>query len=161
MSQLDPVQIAALEFARGKKGKRAPRGAGSLDRDGYRMIGVGKFYEAEHRIIWRRHKGEIPKGWHVHHKDGNRVNNDIENLELIDGAEHARMHRRERAGGYVVIDGIEHKPCRECREVLPLTDFYAKPSGKSGHQSRHSDCKPCYNKKVVERKKRRLARVSS
>ena len=60
MSQLDPVQLTALEFAQGKKGKRAPRGAGSLDRDGYRMIGVKRFYEAEHRIVWRRHKGEIP-----------------------------------------------------------------------------------------------------
>ena len=132
---------------------RAPRGAGSLDRDGYRMIGVKKFYEAEHRIVWKRHKGPIPKGMDIHHKDEDRLNNNIDNLELLSKAEHTRMHRRARAGGYQIIDGVEHKPCRECKEVFPLTDFYRKPSGKANNDSRHCWCKPCYNKKVVERRR--------
>lgn len=154
MSQLDPVQIAALDFARDK---RAPRGAGSLDRDGYRMIGVKRFYEAEHRIVWKRHNGPIPKGMHVHHKDGDRLNNVIENLELVDGTEHTRMHRQERAGGYEMRGGVWHKPCRECLEVLPLDKFYDKPSGKNGNPSKHCWCKRCYNKKVVERRRRRAS----
>ena len=57
------------------------------------------------------------------------------NLELLK-ADHARMHRRERAGGYEIRNDIEHKPCRECKEVLPLTDFYRKPSGKTNNDSR-------------------------
>lgn len=132
MSALDPV-------------KRAPRGAGSLDRDGYRMIGVKKFYEAEHRIVWKRHNGSIPKGWHVHHKDGDKLNNAIDNLELIDPITHRRLHC-----GHILIDGVWHKLCRECGVVLPYEAFYEKP-GKNG-VSRHWCCKPCYNKKVVERR---------
>ena len=155
MSSLDPVQVAALDFAMGKQGVgRAPRGAGSLDRDGYRMVGVKRFYEAEHRIVWKRHKGEIPKGWHVHHKDENKLNNEIDNLELIDAVTHRRLHC-----GHTLIDGVWHKPCRECLEVFPYESFYEKP-GKNG-PSRHSYCKPCYNKRVIERRKRRLARVES
>ncbi len=45
-----------------------------------------------HRAVWVAHNGPIPDGWHIHHKDGNPLNNDISNLEAIDGAEHARQH---------------------------------------------------------------------
>ena len=36
-----------------------------------------------HRTVWEFHNGTIPKGYHVHHKDGNRSNNAIENLTLM------------------------------------------------------------------------------
>lgn len=32
----------------------------------------------------------------VHHKDHNRANNDISNLEIMTRAEHTRLHARER-----------------------------------------------------------------
>lgn len=49
-----------------------------------------------HRDIWIAHFGDIPEGFHIHHKDGNKFNNDIENLECIDGREHLRIHMKER-----------------------------------------------------------------
>lgn len=33
--------------------------------------------------------GEIPKGYHVHHKDGNKQNNRVSNLEIIHPAKHS------------------------------------------------------------------------
>lgn len=36
---------------------------------------------------------EIPRGWHVHHCDGNPQNNDFENLVLLTAGDHARLHR--------------------------------------------------------------------
>ena len=33
--------------------------------------------------------GEIPKGYHVHHKDGNKQNNVVTNLEIIHPYEHS------------------------------------------------------------------------
>ena len=144
------------------KGKYPRYTNGSIDPDGYRRVHLGnRHYDLEHRVVYRRHKGEIPLGMDVHHKDENRLNNDISNLEVIPKSDHARMHRRERAGGYEIRDGIEHKPCRECREVFPLTDFYRKPSGAANNDSRHCWCKPCYNKKAIERKRRRIANVSA
>jgi len=38
----------------------------------------------------------IPRGHHIHHKDGNWKNNDISNLECISGIEHARSHMKAR-----------------------------------------------------------------
>ena len=45
-----------------------------------------------HREKWRKEKGEIPKGYHVHHKDGDPSNNNLENLELVSPQEHAEKH---------------------------------------------------------------------
>lgn len=45
-----------------------------------------------HRAVWEYHNGDIPEGYHVHHKDGDRSNNQICNLVLMDGSEHLREH---------------------------------------------------------------------
>ena len=47
-----------------------------------------------HRAIWRFYNGDIPKGYQVHHKDENKDNNDISNLELLSASEHAKLHSR-------------------------------------------------------------------
>ena len=49
-----------------------------------------------HRFVWESIKGPIQPGFHIHHKDGNRSNNAIENLELISHSEHSRLHYAER-----------------------------------------------------------------
>lgn len=47
-----------------------------------------------HRVIWKNNKGRIPKGYHIHHIDGNKLNNDITNLQLISSLEHFKLHSR-------------------------------------------------------------------
>ena len=54
--------------------------------------------ERLHRYIWKHCKGEIPKGFHVHHKDRDKSNNDIKNLILVAPKKHTREHGKERAG---------------------------------------------------------------
>lgn len=46
-----------------------------------------------HRYIWEIKKGEIPKGYIVHHKDGNKLNNKIRNLECISRSSHNKCHK--------------------------------------------------------------------
>ena len=41
-----------------------------------------------HRLVAQTFIGEIPKGYHVHHKDGNKQNNRVDNLEIIHPAKH-------------------------------------------------------------------------
>lgn len=48
--------------------------------------------ESLHRYKYKKEKGDIPAGWHIHHKDGNCFNNDINNLEAIDPKEHSKLH---------------------------------------------------------------------
>lgn len=45
-----------------------------------------------HRVIWESHFGSIEKGFCIHHKDENKENNSIENLECIAKSEHAKLH---------------------------------------------------------------------
>ena len=45
-----------------------------------------------HRDVWEFHNGQIPDGWDVHHRDENKLNNNIENLECLPKAEHTRLY---------------------------------------------------------------------
>src|SRR3990167_4450027 len=49
-----------------------------------------------HRQIWIDNFGAIPKGFVVHHKDENPLNNNVSNLELLTNVEHSRNHTKER-----------------------------------------------------------------
>jgi hypothetical protein len=66
-----------------------------IDASGYKRVlidGTGK-YEAEHRIIMEKIIGrKLVKFEVVHHKDGNKLNNDHSNLLLLTTQEHSRMH---------------------------------------------------------------------
>lgn len=48
-----------------------------------------------HRAVWIKYKGNIPKGYHIHHKDENKDNNNIENLELLSVSQHAKFHSKK------------------------------------------------------------------
>lgn len=46
-----------------------------------------------HIAVWESHNGRrVPRGYHVHHKDENPLNNDPLNLEVVTPKEHARRH---------------------------------------------------------------------
>ena len=45
-----------------------------------------------HRKIWIKHYGEIPKDFIIHHKNGNKKDNRIENLQSISRSEHTKSH---------------------------------------------------------------------
>ena len=48
---------------------------------------------AFHRYIYiKYHHVEIPKGYYIHHIDGNHYNNDTSNLEMMDGRVHSSIH---------------------------------------------------------------------
>lgn len=48
--------------------------------------------ELMHRYVWRYHNGDIPPGYDIHHRNHNRTDNRIENLELLSKSEHARRY---------------------------------------------------------------------
>lgn len=64
--------------------KDAP--AGGLDSDGYyRGMAKRKFYKA-HRVVWEMFNGELDEGTIIDHIDGDRANNRISNLRVVDCA---------------------------------------------------------------------------
>lgn len=79
-----------------KKSGVRPRwnGKGWLSENGYLRV---QFYGVEtyvHRLVYLIEHGELPpKGWHIHHKDGNKRNNHPSNLEALSPEEHHRIHQ--------------------------------------------------------------------
>lgn len=45
-----------------------------------------------HRDVWESEVGPIPEGYDIHHKDEDRTNNSIENLECLPKSEHTRLY---------------------------------------------------------------------
>ncbi|MBU1092565.1 HNH endonuclease [Patescibacteria group bacterium] len=72
---------------------------GSFIQDGYRFVmnkthpKAVKGYVFEHRLVAEKIIGRpLNKNEIVHHLDGNRLNNTVENIVILSRAEHARLH---------------------------------------------------------------------
>lgn len=64
--------------------------------NGNKYYRCGNYFQRDgvrlHRKIWEDFVGNIPEGFHIHHKDHDRANNQIENLTLLLATEHIRDH---------------------------------------------------------------------
>ena len=122
--------------------QRRDYGSGGITAKGY--IRVNR--DMAHRRVWRKHHGPVPVGYFIHHIDGDKQNNTIDNLTLVDALTHKRLH-----SGCELRDGEWWKPCRKCGEFKRVsTDFYErKPSGISPW------CKSCCVANAVANKRRR------
>ena len=50
-------------------------------------------FDDEHRQVYRKHYGNIPIGWHVHHINYNHCDNRPENLIALPKLLHVRIHK--------------------------------------------------------------------
>ena len=48
-----------------------------------------------HRDMWEDTHGPIPEGHDIHHKDGDKTNNTLSNLECLEKADHTRLHHQQ------------------------------------------------------------------
>ena len=49
----------------------------------------------EHRYVWEQANGPVPDGYVVHHINGDRRDNQLENLLLMRRGDHGRLHCRD------------------------------------------------------------------
>jgi hypothetical protein len=81
----------------------------------------------------------------------NKLDNRIENLQLLDQCAHQSLHSKLRVS-YGQHNGILSKVCSICRKVKPLDDFAPNTTCIGGVSSR---CRVCFNQlRKVWRKKR-------
>jgi hypothetical protein len=97
-----------------------------------------------HRIEWEKHHGEIPNGMQIHHKDGNKLNNHIDNLQLVDPLTHRRLHFSYR----LIREGFWEKQCVSCSEWLPLESYSRSTKNKKSFLRRR--CIKCHKKMDAE-----------
>jgi predicted DNA-binding protein YlxM (UPF0122 family) len=45
-----------------------------------------------HRDVWCFHNGEIPENYDIHHINGNKTDNRLENLQILPKSEHTKLH---------------------------------------------------------------------
>ena len=126
---------------------------GSVTKFGYRRI-MQKDRRArfEHVLVWERHHGPVPPGRELHHINEDKLDNRIENLQLVTRLEHKRIH-----SGCILRDGVWWKRCRLCRTYKPVSDYYQYP-GRNGVMGL---CKPCCIRSAVEYKRKRRERKTA
>lgn len=109
--QLHPSNTGKTRFKKGQhpwnKGKtglqareKHPNWSGGTTKrkDGYVLVNTKDGRRLlEHRLVVENYLGEsLPKQIIVHHKDKDRSNNQISNLEIMTNSEHTTIHNLER-----------------------------------------------------------------
>lgn len=105
-------RTCAAQHYRGKK-SGSYRG-GCVRSDGYRVLTNGRgCHSFEHRIIWEAVHGPLPRGWHVHHLNGDKADNRLCNLLAMPNGSHVKLHNLLTSGAFTL-----HSAAKEARQMM-------------------------------------------
>ena len=87
------LQLSNLELKKKQDNIDTEFGKAYLNNSGYMCVNKIPL----HHLVWEKHYNKkVPKGYHIHHKDENKTNNDINNLQLMSASEHMKLHMSKR-----------------------------------------------------------------
>ena len=90
-------------------------GEAKINNIGYYVISNGKFRDNKylHRLIYEEfHKLTLLPSAIVHHKDGNKLNNSIDNLEMVSKSEHNKIHHKNKVNSPETIEKMSKSKMR-------------------------------------------------
>lgn len=131
------------DWCSGRQGTtvRALRGdeTGSLSSGSptYYDVYDGKRLRRAHEVIWELVYGPIPDGMVVDHKDGNGLNNNLDNLRLV-SEQHNSHNQRKKCNNKSGVNGVHLKPDeRGGRWIAQWNDLNSKRQQKSYSVSKY------------------------
>lgn len=108
--------------------KSLPIGTKRVNHGGYVQIktAVGlRRWPFEHRVVWESVYGPIPAGHVVHHKNENRADNSIDNLETCaSNGKHMLAHHREKSQDTMRKVGLAGKGRKKSAETRAKMSAY-------------------------------------
>jgi hypothetical protein len=123
-------RTAGSKHGRWKGGYKIFSGRNKKTKYRWIRIGIRKYYP-EHRLIIEKFLGrKLSKKEAVHHKDGNGLNNNLSNLEVVNWKQHKRKH----SGSY-------------------LYEYFKCQCGNTKHFAK-SLCERCYGREYNRKRKK-------
>ena len=102
------------------------------DKTGYYLNSTNKI--RMHRYVWECNYGAIPEGYHIHHIDHDKSNNNIENLKLMKADEHMSLHGQ--------ANGIANVESGLLERIRPMTkEWHASDEGHKWHKEHYEKTK--------------------
>jgi hypothetical protein len=131
-----------------------PTPRGYVTKHGYRRIMTkDRKLRFEHVLVWETIHGPVPKGYELHHLNGDKLDNRLANLRLLTRLEHKRIH-----SGCYLVNGIWLKRCRRCHWFRRVDQEFYEYIGRNGAMG---VCRRCASELAVKAKRQRRNRRRS
>ncbi len=145
MRRLSKETRKRMSIAKTKERHNNWKGGFSISPLGYMLRRIAKNkYILEHRHIMEKHLGrKLKKSELVHHINGNKLDNKIENLQILNWSIHAKIHK---SLDKINIKRIKNRKtgtiqrCSNCQRIRIL------------HNLKHFLCRPCYRRMYLNNK---------
>ena len=111
---------------------------------GYYLGSSGKPRKRMHIYVWEYYNSKVPKGYEVHHRDGNKANNDISNLQLVKPQEHQEIHRKQ-----LTEEEREWRRQNLARNARPkASEWHKSDEGREWHKHHYEKMKESFHQQV-------------
>lgn len=99
-----------------------------------------------HRYVWEFYNGKIPKGYEIHHIDGNKANNDISNLQMLSKSEHRKVHADN-----LTDEQIQWKRDNFNKNARPKAiEWHKSEEGRKWHKEHYEKYKETFSKVKID-----------
>lgn len=101
-----------------------------------------KTHKRLHVYVWEYFNGKVPKGYHVHHKDHDKTNNEIDNLTLLSASEHSALHSKEQVEKHYqdMIKNLKDNA------IPKASEWHGSKEGKEWHKRHYEKTKAALHK---------------